>query len=87
MTRVINKQNIETDNFVPSLLIIAFLLVGFVPNMEAVDKVAPQWVYLTIFNLISVIYIFFNRHRFEKIILIVLNSGISILYIAFLLDG
>ena len=83
MTRLINKQKIETDNFVPSLLIIAFLLVGFVPNMEAVDKVAPQWVYLTIFNLISVIYIFFNRHRFEKIILIVLNSGISILYIAF----
>ena len=85
MSKAISKQSLETNNFIPSILVIAFLLVGFVPNIEAVDKVAPQWVYLTIFNIISSVYLFFNRNRFEKIISSVLNSWISILYIAFFL--
>ena len=84
MRSVQTNQRIETKNFVPSLLIIAFLLVGFVPNIEAVDKVAPQWVYLTVINIISSIYLFFNRNEYEKIIYNVINTGISLFYIGFL---
>ena len=40
------------SNFIPSILILAFLLVGFIPNLEAVDKIAPQWLYLSFLNLI-----------------------------------
>jgi len=84
MASVQTKKSIETKNFIPSLLIIAFLLVGFVPNIEAVDKVAPQWVYLTVINIISSIYLFFNRNEYEKIIYNVINTGISLFYIGFL---
>ncbi len=84
MASVQTSKSIETKNFIPSLLIIAFLLVGFVPNIEAVDKVAPQWVYLTVINIISSIYLFFKRNEYEKIIYNVINTGVSLFYIGFL---
>ena len=37
------KQNqVDIANFIPSIFIIGFLCVGFIPNWEAVDKIAPQ---------------------------------------------
>ena len=40
MAKSASKQNqINTSNFTPSILILAFLLVGFIPNLEAVDKI------------------------------------------------
>ena len=77
------KLNVETKNFIPSLLIIAYLLVGFIPNIDAVDKVAPQWVYLSIINILSTIHLFLNRNKFENILNQIINSGISLFYIAF----
>ena len=77
------KLNVETKNFIPSLLIIAYLLVGFIPNIDAVDKVAPQWVYLSIINILSTIHLFLNRNKFENILYQIINSGISLFYIAF----
>ena len=78
-----NKQTVDTKNFIPSLLIIAYLLVGFIPNLDAVDKVAPQWVYMTIINVFSTVYLFFNRIQFETTIYKVINTAISIFYIGF----
>ena len=57
MAKSASKQTqISTSNFIPSILILAFLLVGFVPNLEAVDKIAPQWLYLSFLNLISGVF-------------------------------
>ena len=78
------SSNVDTHNFIPSLLIIAFLLVGFIPNLGAVDKIAPQWVYLCIINIISSFYLFLNRKRFEQIIYSVSKTAISIFFICFL---
>ncbi|MBN09289.1 MAG: hypothetical protein CMC79_02815 [Flavobacteriaceae bacterium] len=78
-----NRSDIDTSNFIPSILIIAYLLVGFVPNMEAVDKVSPQWVYMNIVNIFSSIYLFVNRNNFQKIIKNLIYTGISIFYISF----
>ena len=78
------KQNkLDTANFVPSIFIIGFLCVGFIPNWEAVDKIAPQWLYLTILNLCCGIYLFINRKIFKDRITRVLSSWMSISYIAF----
>ncbi len=87
-----SKLSVDTKNFIPSILIIAFLLVGFVKNgntfiffsyADAVDKVAPQWVYLTIVNILSAIYLFVNRSDFEITIYRVINTSISLFYIIF----
>lgn len=78
-----NSSNLNTLNFVPSLLIIAYVFVGFVPNLDAVDKVSPQWVYLSIINIVSSVFVFFNRKQFEKILYSVSKTGISLFYIFF----
>ena len=51
------------SNFLPSLFILGFLLVGFVPNLEAVDKIAPQWLYLSILNLFAGFF-FYEPNKF-----------------------
>jgi len=73
----------DTINFIPSLFIIGFLVVGFVPNIEAVDKIAPQWLYLSILNLLCGIFLFYKRKRFEEQFLAVLSSFTSLSYIGF----
>ena len=59
MTRFINR------NFFEPILIVLYLLVGFVPYFNAIDKIAPQYLYLSILNSIAAIYILFIS---EKII-------------------
>ena len=73
----------DTINFIPSLFIIGFLVVGFVPNLEAVDKIAPQWLYLSILNLLCGIFLYYNRKRFEEQFLAVLSSFTSLSYMGF----
>jgi len=86
MAKSAPKQNkLDTANFVPSILIIGFLCVGFIPNWEAVDKIAPQWLYLSILNLSCGIYFFINRKIYKERITKVLSSWMSILYIAFVI--
>ena len=86
MAKTVPKRNsLDTFNFIPSLFIITFLLVGFVPNLEAVDKIAPQWLYLSLCNFLCGIYLFFNRNKFKVQFLNVLNSYMSLFYIGFVL--
>ena len=46
-----------------SFIIILYLLVGFVPYFKAVDKVAPQFVYLAALNIIASFYILFSSKK------------------------
>ena len=86
MAKSSSKQTqLKTTNFIPSLLILSFLLVGFIPNWEAVDKIAPQWLYLSLINLICGIFLFINRRNFLDSILSVLSSYVSISYISFVI--
>ena len=86
MAKSAPKQNkLDTANFVPSIFIIGFLCVGFIPNWEAVDKIAPQWLYLSILNLCCGIHLFINRKIYNDRITRVLSSWMSISYIAFVL--
>ena len=78
------KQNkLDTANFVPSIFIIGFLCVGFIPNWEAVDKIAPQWLYLSILNFLCGLFLFSNKRRFKEQLFSVLGSLMSITYILF----
>jgi len=86
MAKSAPKQNrLDTANFVPSIFIIGFLCVGFIPNWEAVDKIAPQWLYMSILNLCCGIYLFLNRKIFKERITKVLSSWMSISYLLFVI--
>ncbi|MBT3444915.1 MAG: O-antigen ligase family protein, partial [Flavobacteriaceae bacterium] len=79
------QTSLDTSNFLPSLLIIAFLLVGFIPNWEAVDKIAPQWLYLSVLNLLCGLYLFIHRKNYQERFVAVLSSYMSLTYMGFVL--
>ena len=79
------QTSLDTSNFVPSLFIIAFLCVGFIPNLEAVDKIAPQWLYLSILNFLCGIFLYSKRKNFQKGFEAILTSAMSWSYIGFVL--
>ncbi len=81
------QNSVDTTNFLPSIFIVAFLLVGFIPNFGAVDKIAPQWLYLSILNFLCGFFLFLNRGKFLEQFSAVLGSTIAITYIAFVLYG
>jgi hypothetical protein len=84
MARSASKQTaLDTSNFFPSILILGFLLVGFIPNWEAVDKIAPQWLYLSVLNLLCGLYLFVFRKNYQERFVAVLSSYISLFYMGF----
>ena len=79
-----NIQNIDVRNFFPSLFLIAYLCLGFVPNWDAVDKIAPQWLLMSILNTVSLAYILYFRNQFSIRITRTLSSALSYTYIGFI---
>ena len=76
---------VEQFNFVPSLLLICFLCLGFIPNWQAVDKIAPQWLAMSLLNLVAAGYLIFRHKAFFDRTAMTLKSWLSLLYIGFIL--
>ena len=76
-----NKFN--TSNLLPVLLSAGFLCIGFIPNWGAVDKIAPQWLTLSILNLLSIVVILRSPSLFSSRITKVVRTGMAALYIGF----
>lgn len=49
-------MNIIAKIPISKILLILYLVVGFIPSFSAVDRIGPQFVYLSILNLISFIF-------------------------------
>ena len=79
------SQNIDTSNFIPSFFLIAYLCLGFVPNWEAVDKIAPQWLLMGVVNTLAVLYISYHRTSYGQRISQTLSTTLSYTYIGFIL--
>ena len=77
-------QKLNLLSFISGLILICYLCIGFVPNLSAVDKIAPQWISMTILNGISILYLAYNIKYFSFSISSTLRSPISIVYIVFI---
>ena len=81
-----NQSNkIDSFRLLSPILIIGYLCLGFVPNLQAVDKIAPQWVGMTLLNLLSLAVFFYYRKLIKEIISKVLTTNLSLFYIGFIL--
>ena len=78
------SQNIDISNFLPSFFLIAYLCIGFTPNLEAVDKIAPQWLLMGVVNTLTVLYIGYHRVSYGQRITQTLSTFLSITYIGFI---
>ena len=75
----------QTSSFFSGALLVIYLCLGFIPNLQAVDKIAPQWLALSGLNLISFIFIIKNQNSFSFAITSIITSWLSIIYIGFIL--
>ena len=75
----------NTTGLLSSFFLVIFLCLGFVPNLNAVDKIAPQWLFMGVFNLISALYVIYNRKTFFKSTDQVLSSFVIITYLLFII--
>ena len=82
-----SKYKSSIDNsfqLISPLLLTGYLCLGFIPNWEAVDKIAPQWVCMTLLNLFSIVTFYSFRKSISNSVRYTLRSSISLTYIAFI---
>ncbi|MFL2597098.1 MAG: O-antigen ligase family protein [Flavobacteriaceae bacterium] len=82
-----NKYKSSRDNsfqIISPILLTGYLCLGFIPNLEAVDKIAPQWVCMTLLNLLSIVIFYSYRKFISNSVRYTLRSSISLTYIAFI---
>ena len=77
-------QSFNSFSVFSSLLLIGYLCLGFVPNLQAVDKIAPQWLSMTLLNLLSLAVFFYYKNSIKQTISKVLTSYLSLFYIGFI---
>ena len=77
-------SNFEPINLVSYVILILYFFLGFVPNWEAVDRIAPQWLVMNLLNLVSLAVFFYYRKSIKKTISKVLTPYFSLFYIAFI---
>ena len=82
-----DKKQISLKNLpiFESVFLIIFLSIGFIQNFQAIDKVAPQWLFMAILNFFCGIFIIKNQNVFDKRISAFFKSWITILYALFIL--
>ena len=80
-----NLKNQNLLSFFSGLIIILYLILGFVPNLSAVDKIAPQWLFMSIINGIGLLFLGSNRKYYSNSISSILKSTLSLAYIGFII--
>ena len=76
------SSKFNTLNIISPLMIILYLLLGFVPNWGAVDKIAPQWLIMSFLNLLSVLFFIKNRKTLTSKLSLIIKSNLT--HISFL---
>lgn len=72
-------------NLISSFFIILYILTGTLPNLGAIDILAPQWVYLCSINLIVSFYLLYNKKIFAPFFSTFSKSIYFIFYAFFIL--
>ena len=83
MTRSSNLKN-DSFSIIASLLLIFYLCIGFIPNWQAVDKIAPQWLIMSILNSISIAYFINSRKFLKNPLTLNIKSKLTLTYLAFI---
>ncbi len=70
-----------------SIVFILYLCIGFIPNFEAIDKIAPQWLFMSILNIIVGVFILKNQNVYGSRISIHFKSVLTLFYSFFIFWG
>ena len=79
------SNTFQSNSILSGLLLILYLCIGFIPNLGAVDKIAPQWLALSVLNLTTFGYLYNQRRSFSHALTATITSWLSITYISFII--
>tara|TARA_B100001059_G_scaffold95104_1_gene94316 strand:+ start:4597 stop:6921 length:2325 start_codon:yes stop_codon:yes gene_type:complete len=80
-----SPNTFNSINIIGPAMLILYLCIGFIPNWEAVDKIAPQWLSMSILNLITLLYFLFNKDSISPILTINLKATLTLTYVGFII--
>ncbi len=82
-----HSSNSNALNLLAPLLFVGYLCLGFVPNLQAVDKIAPQWLVMTLLNLVSLTVFIYFRKSLKPEISKIISANLSLFYFGFIIWG
>ncbi len=74
----------ESSFSIAHFLCVLFLLVHFVPEMESKDPMGPQWFYVSIIDIICLIYIVLNIKSYLNTLQKIFHNSYFIFFVVFL---
>ena len=77
----------KTAKYLPLLFLFLFSIAGLVFNFGAFDRVATQWLYISVINIISITYLFNTKVYSEKWFLQLYNYKPILFFSIFILFG
>ena len=77
-------MNSSSASFTSSILIILYILTGTLPNFDAIDILAPQWVYLCSINILVAVYLLYNKDSFASFFSFLSKSYFFLFYAFFI---
>ena len=80
-----HKSKNVSINIVAPLILALYLSIGFIPNWEAVDRIAPQWLVMSFVNLISVTFFIYHRKSLTREIALNFKSTLTLIYLGFII--
>ena len=78
------SKNFNSFQLLAPILLIGYLCLGFVPNLQAVDKIAPQWLGMNLLNILSISVFAYYRESIKNEISKILSPYLSLFYIGFI---
>src|ERR1700722_2204354 len=71
-------------DLIPAILIQLYMIVEFIPRLGAIDVSGPQWVYLSIINLVTTGYLLASKKPdFTNAVKIISGSLLTVIYLLF----
>lgn len=81
-------KNTTKIAWIPFLILVLYMGVHFVPNMDAIDVMGPQWLYLSLLDILACGYILARKDLYFDKIQLIFNQLFSKLLLAlFILAG
>lgn len=81
-------KNTTKIAWIPFLILLLYMAVHFIPNMNAIDVMGPQWLYLAVLDLLVSGYILARKDLYFDVIQLIIKQLFSKLYLAlFILAG
>lgn len=61
----VNDQSLKSG-YIETLIVLLYILVEFIPHLSSVEIMGTQWLYISVLNCLTTIYLVFNKNSYSK---------------------